>query len=234
MRAVSLVGVFVSAVAGCGLVVHSDVSNIDLSLPEREVSVDTTDWQLSSMETLETVDCADDPQICSTGLTRLCGSQDVCTGVCGSGETCEVSVRVALWHTFDLTAENPALRQIEDQPLVEVRVDRIFYTVSENSLDLASPPLSLHVAPEGTLSQNESEAEAIGTIPMVPAMTTVDEADVELAPTGEDRLAARLKEYDTPFNLIVTAELTLRAGDDLPHGRMRAVVKADAVGRTGL
>ena len=63
MRAVSLVGVFVSAVAGCGLVVHSDVSNIDLSLPEREVSVDTTDWQLSSMETLETVDCADDPQI---------------------------------------------------------------------------------------------------------------------------------------------------------------------------
>lgn len=223
----------VVAGAGCGLV-DSDVTDIELSLPERDVTVDTADWQLSSMDRLQAVDCSQDQQVCSTGLAELCGSEDVCSGSCGSGDSCQVSVRVALWHTFDLGAERPELQQIEGQPLVEVRIERVYYTVSENSLDVDSPPLTVYVAPEGIMSPDDNQAEAVGTIPTVPAMTTVEEADVELTADGKDRLAAFMKDYDTPFNLIVGSELTIQAGDQLPHGRMVTVVKATAVASTGL
>jgi hypothetical protein len=219
--------------AGCGLV-DSDVTDIDISLPEREVTVDTADWQLSSMDQLQSLDCSQDQEVCSTGLAELCGSEDVCSGHCGTGDSCEVSVRVALWHTFDLGAERPELQQIEGQPLVEVRIDRVYYSVDENSLDVHSPPLSVYVAPEGIMSPDDAETQKIGTMPSVPAMTTIDEADIELTPEGKDRLAARMKDYDTPFNLIVASEVTIQAGDKLPHGRMVTVVKATAVASTGL
>ena len=230
-RALCVAGLL--AGAGCGLV-DSDVTDIDLSLPEREVTVDTADWQLSSNERLQSVDCSADQDVCSTGLAELCGSQDVCSGTCGAGQRCEISVRVALWHTFDLGAERPELQQIEGQPLVDVRIERVYYTVSENSLDVDSPPLTVYVAPEGIMSPDDNQAQAVGTIPSVSAMTTVEEADVELTADGKDRLAAFMKDYDTPFNLIVGSELTIAAGDHLPHGRMVTVIKATAVASTGL
>ncbi|HEU5061057.1 MAG TPA: hypothetical protein VFU21_31215 [Kofleriaceae bacterium] len=230
-RALWLVGVL--AGAGCGLV-DSDVTDIDISLPEREVTVDTADWQLSGSERLQEVDCSEDESVCSTGLAELCGSEDVCAGVCGASRSCEVSVQVALWHTFDLRAERPELQQIEGQPLVDVRIDRVYYTVGENSLDVDSPPLSVYVAPEGVMSPFAADAQLVGTIPSVPAATTIEEADVELTDEGKDRLAARMKDYDTPFNLIVASELRIQAGDTLPHGRMVTVIKATAVASTGL
>lgn len=230
-RALCLAGLV--AGAGCGLV-DSDVTDIDISLPERELTVDTADWQLSSNERLQEVDCSEDQQVCSTGLAELCGSEEVCSGVCGSGHSCEVSVRVALWHTFDLGAEQPELQQIEGQPLVDVRIDRVYYTVGENSLDVDAPPLAVFVAPEGVMSPDAPDAQAVGTIPSVPAGTTVAEADVELTPEGKQELAARMKDYDTPFNLIVGSELRIEAGDTLPHGRMVTVIKATAVASTGL
>lgn len=219
--------------AGCGLV-DSDVTDIDLSLPEREVTVDTADWQLSSNERLQSVDCSQDQQICSTGLAALCGSEDVCSGSCDAGNSCQVSVKVALWHTFDLGAERPELQQIEGQPLVEVRIERVYYTVEENSLDVDSPPLTVYVAPEGIMSPDDGQAQEVGTIPSISAMTTVEDADVELTTEGKQRLAAFMKEYDTPFNLIVGSELIIQAGDTLPHGRMVTVIKATAVASTGL
>lgn len=219
--------------AGCGLV-DSDVTDIDISLPEREVTVDTADWQLSGNERLQEVDCSQDESVCSTALAELCGSEEVCSGVCGSTSSCEISVRVALWHTFDLAAEQPELQQIEGQPLVDVRIDRVYYTVGENSLDVDSPPLTVYVAPEGVMSPDGRGAQVVGTIPSVPAGTTVEEADVELTAEGKDRLAARMKDYDSPFNLIVGSELTIQAGETLPRGRMVTVIKATAVASTGL
>ena len=219
--------------AGCGLV-DSDVTDIDVSLPERELTVDTADWQLSGSERLQEVDCSEDESVCQAGLGELCGSEDVCSGVCGSSHSCEISVRVALWHTFDLGAERPELQQIEGQPLVEVRIERVYYTVGENSLDVDSPPLTVFVAPEGVMSPDAADAQLVGTIPAVPAGTAIEEADVELTDEGKDRLATRMKDYDTPFNLIVGSELRLEAGDSLPHGRMVTVIKATAVASTGL
>lgn len=216
------------AIGGCGLV-DSDITDFDLSLPEREVTVDTVDWMLSDMDMLPAVDCSDDAQICGTAVGEYCSAEDVCSGACGqSTETCEVHVGVALWHTFHLSTERPELEQIEGQPLVSVSVKRVYYTISENTLDVDSPPLTVYIGPEGTMAPGDTGAQAIGTIAPVPAGQTVADADVELTDTGRDILAEFMKDYQTPFNLVVGADVVLEAGDDLPTGKLVATVGATA------
>jgi hypothetical protein len=43
-----------------------------------------------------------------------------------------------------------------------------------------------------------------------------------------------MRDYATPFNVIVGAMVELRAGDEVPTGRMVAAIKVDAHARTGL
>ena len=229
--AICLVGLV--AAPGCQLV-GSEVTEVDLGLPERSVTVDSADWQLSTMSRLPTIECGQDPVVCSTSLPQLCGLPDVCSGACGSDSTCEISVRVSLWNTFDLAAESTELKQIDGQPLVGVRIDRVYYSVSENSLDIVLPPLTAYVAPEGTTSLEGLQVDAIGSIPSVPAGTTIDDSDMDVTGEGKERLSDRLMDYTSPFNLIVASELTIRAGERLPRGRMVTTVKVNATGMTGL
>jgi hypothetical protein len=231
IRLVCLAGLVASA--GCGLI-DTDVTSFDLSLPEREVRVDTADWELADMAALPAVDCTGDSAgICSEAVSEYCGAESVCSGVCG-GDTCAVSIGVSLWHTFDLAAERPELGRIDGQPLVEVRIERVYYSIPENTLNVLSPPLTVYVAPEGVMSPADSQAEAIGHIPPVASGVVVAEADVELTEEGMARLAARMRTYSTPFNLIVASDVVIEAGDPLPTGRLVAVVKATARASTGL
>ncbi|HLU68195.1 MAG TPA: hypothetical protein VKZ63_18050 [Kofleriaceae bacterium] len=220
--------------AGCGLI-SSDVADFDLSLPEREVRVDTADWELADMSQLPAVDCTGELEgVCATSVGEYCGAEDVCAGACGGDDTCEVWIAVSLWHTFDLAAERPELEQIEGQPLVEVSIDRVSYEITENTLNVPSPPLVVYVAPEGVMSPADAQAQAIGTIPPIEPGVRVAEAEVELTEDGKAHLAERMKQYSTPFNLIVASDVVLRAGDPLPSGVLVATVKATAKASTGL
>ena len=63
---------------------------------------------------------------------------------------------------------------------MSVSVKRVYYRITENTLDVDSPPLTVYIGPEGTMAPGDTGAEAIGTIAPVPAGQTVAEADVEL------------------------------------------------------
>jgi hypothetical protein len=47
-------------------------------------------------------------------------------------------------------------------------------------------------------------------------------------------LANRMRDYQTPFNLIVGSTVLLRAGDAVPSGRLVADLKVSAHANTGL
>jgi hypothetical protein len=211
--------------AGCGLI-DSDVADVDLSLPERTVTVDTADWELADSEEVPAVDCAGMEEICGEAMAEVCAADDVCSGACG-GDTCEINVAVALWQRFHLAVDKPELDSIDDQPLVSVTIDRIYYSIPENTFNVTSPPLTVYVAPDSVMSPSDPQAEEIGTIAPVPAMT-MPEGDLELTPDGQNILSERMKDYQTPFNLIVGADVLIQAGDPVPTGRLVAVVKVDA------
>lgn len=218
--------------AGCGLI-DSDMAQVDLDLAEQQVTVDTADWELTDQGTMPAVECADTPRVCASEVESWCGADDVCTARCG-GDTCAVDIVVSLWHEVKLAEEVPELEQLGGEPLADVTVDRVTFTVSENTLNMTTPALTVAVAPFGTIATDGREAEVIGTIPVVEAGKTIDETSLELTPDGLVILAERMRDYETPFNVIVGSTVALQAGDQVPSGRLVTGIRVAARARTGL
>lgn len=223
MRNPSLALVALLAAGGCGLI-DSDIADFALRLPEREVTVDTADFMLAAVDQMPAIDCTAEPTICPDAVMEVCSAEG-CAGACG-GETCELGLSIVLWNRFDLAAESPELQQIDGQPLVSVKIQRVWFEVIENSLDVDSPELEVAVAPQTVMTL--AEGEVIGTIPPVPAMTLVADGEVQLTAEGAQILSDYMKSYSTPFNLIVGSTITLAAGDRIPTGRLVAIVHVDA------
>ncbi len=223
-------GLLVAAplITGCGLI-DPDIADFDLSLPEKEIVVDTSTWQLTEEPQMPAVDCTESAGVCSLGIAEFCGAEGICFGTCNEEQTCDVKVLVNLWHTFDLAREKPELQEIEGKPLVSITIDRIAYTVSENTMNVDTPEMTVYVAPGSVMSPGDPGAEAIGTLPPVPAGTTVEEQDVVLTPNGREILAEFMKRYSQPFNIIVGTDVDIHAGDAIPSGTLTAVVLVTAV-----
>ena len=215
-----------SLATGCGLI-DPDIADFDLSLPEKELTVDSADWMLSTDATLPAVPCQAMPMACDTAVQAYCADGESCAGSC-DGTNCAVTVGVELWHMFNLALEKPELEQIDGQPLVDVTIERIFYRVTENSFNVDTPPLTIYAAPEAITDTDDGQAEPIGTIPVVSAGTLVADGEVMLTPTGRETMARYLRSYSTPFNIIIGGDIVLSAGDPMPNGRMVTVVGVEA------
>lgn len=224
----ALAGFAALALAGCGLI-DPDIADFDLSLPEKKIVVDSSQWQLTTDATLPVVDCSQNAGVCALGITQLCGAEGVCFGSCNANQACDVTVLVNLWHPFDLAKEKPELKEIEGKPLVSITINRIAYKVIENTMNIDSPEMTVYAAPGSVMSPGDPQAQAIGTLPTVPAGTTVDEQDVILSADGKAILAGYMKQYSVPFNVIVGTSVNISPGDQVPTGKLTAVVLVTAV-----
>jgi hypothetical protein len=229
LRTVCLTGLV--GLAGC--VIDSKIDEVDLDLPERRVIVDTADWELTDEGTLPSVACTAKPDLCADHIEMWCGAEEICDAECRQ-ETCEVNVLVALWNTIDLTVEQATLAQLEGRPLQSVTIDEVVFTVSENTLNVDSPALTVSVAPTGVMSVGAGGAQAVGIIPSLTPGSTIEDESVELTASGRMVLANRMRDYQTPFNLVVGATVLLRAGDPVPSGRLVANLRVSAHANTGL
>lgn len=227
IRFVCLAGL---GLAGC--VIDSKVDEIDLDLSERRVIVDTSSWELTEEATMPAVECAGSPKICADQVETWCGADEVCSAACG-GQTCEVKVLVALWSTINLAQEETQLAQLEGEPLQTVTIDEVTFAVSENTLNVSSPELTVSVASAGVMTAGGG-AQAVGTIPALAPGETVKAQKLEFTADGQALLAGRMREYLTPFNLVVGSTVKLRAGDPIPRGRLVADLEVDAHADTGL
>lgn len=215
-------------VLSCGLI-DPDIADFDLSLPEKDIVVDTSQWQLTTDATMPAIDCTDSPGVCSAGITELCGAEGVCFGTCNEDKSCEVKVLVNLWHSFDLAKEKPELEEIEGKPLVSITIGKIGYKVTENTMNIDSPEMTVYVAPGNVMSQGDPQAQAIGTLPVIAAGTTVEEQEVILTENGKELLGEYMKQYSVPFNIIVGTDVDILPGDEIPTGKLTAVVLVTAV-----
>lgn len=214
--------------AGCGLI-DSDIADFDLSLPEKELTVDTADWMLTDEATVPSVDCSQMAGVCSAGVMQICSASELCFGSCNSStETCTAEVLIELFQRFELAKEKPELEAIDGKPLVDVTINRIAYSVTENTMNVDSPELAVYIGPQEAMSSGHPQAEQIGTIPVVPAGTTVEDGSVELLPDAEQTMRRFLRDYQTPFNVIAGSLVQLEAGDMVPQGRLVAVVQVNA------
>lgn len=234
MSRITLLAAVTAALAGCTGIIDPNITDFDLRVPERSFTMDTEQWDLSSTSgaVFPELACAADPSVCTTQIDALCGA-DQCAGACESG-SCQMTVQVALWRMVDLYKENPELKTINEQPIVDVSIDRVHYAITENTLNIDTPALTLYMAPSNVMDARDPMAQVVGVIPPVPARSLQGKSDVMVAPEHEETLQAFMSDYQTSFNIIVSADLTVAAGDPMPMGRITADVGVDAWASAGI
>lgn len=214
------------ALCGCGII-DPNITRFALRLPERMFTMDTEQWQLSSSGAVfPDVPCGQDPTVCEAQVENLCGG-DQCTAQCVAG-SCQMTVQVTLWRMVDLYEENPELKTINEQPLVDVDIESVHYEVTENTLNIDTPELTLYMAPASVMDPSDPAARAVGVIPPIAAGSAQARTDVMVSPEHTQALEDFMRDYQTPFNLIVSADITVEAGDPIPMGRITADVGVDA------
>jgi hypothetical protein len=214
--------VLIAALAGCG-VISSDVTDFNLALEPKKFSIDTASWDVDpqlAMGVLGTM-CTASTQ-CNAAAEMACAMD--CSGTCNTMSRCEIKMAVALHTKVDLVAEKPELQQIQDKPVIDVTLDSVEYAVLTNTLNVATPELTVYVAPMSVMEPGSPEAKAIGTIPAVPAGMTQPKTRIVFNAGGEAVLVQRMGTYKTPFNVIVGSHLLVTAGQMIPQGKLEAEV----------
>jgi hypothetical protein len=228
MRRLLLAAVGAALVAGCGLV-DPNITEFDLTLPSKQFTIDASRWDLSTAPTLTSTMCNTSQDVCAAGGQQACPDGECIAQCDGTTMTCDLTLFVALYNTIDLETEKPELRQIADQPVIDVTIDAINFEVSNNSMNVETPEMVVYAAP-ATVMQPDPRARRVGTVPPVPAMTTRSLMPINFDAMGRENLATFMGDYMTPFNIIVASELLVENGSAVPAGSMtvRVVVEAHA------
>jgi hypothetical protein len=217
-----MAAVVAAPLGSCGLI-DSDVTDFPLRLPEKEFNVDTAEWMLSvpgGGNTFPTLDCP--PLDCAQAVSQVCAG-DSCGATCDGNAHCQAQVNVSVFQMFNLSTESPELETIDSQAVVTVTVENISFKVKENTLNVASPPLEVYLAPQGVNDPASTMAVEIGTIASVPPGQT-GEGQIDLTPTGKMAMESYMSNWRTPFNVIVAGEVAISAGDPVPMGRLSGSV----------
>lgn len=227
LRVLSVVAI--GLVTGCGLI-SSDVTNFDLTLPDKDFTVDTTTWEVSDPEaqTVLSLRCGTSPNVCNSAAQTACPMN--CSGACSATtQTCELSLEVSLYQAIDLLSERPELNSINDEPVIKVTIDSVSWEVTSNTLNVDTPVMTVYVAPSSVMDPTDPQARPIGTISPVAANTTTSGPQVlAFTATGKADLVAMMSTFKTPFNVIVGSTLVVRQGQSVPQGRLVAVVHIKA------
>ncbi len=213
------------ATSGCGLI-SSDVTDFDLTLPDKSFTIDATKWQINQAQAdaVLMTSCSSQPTVCASAAMQACSMG--CSGECNATtQTCDLSLDVGLYQPIDLVAEKPELKSINDEPVIKVTIDSVTYEVTSNSLNVATPEMTIYVAPKSVMNPKDAMAKPIGTIPAVPAGQTTTKAEqIMFTATGKADLVNIMSTFKTPFNVLVGSTLVIHAGTPVPNGKLDAVV----------
>ena len=210
--------------SACGLI-DSDVTDFDLSLPDKSFTIDTGGWDVDPAATmaLTSTSCASMPAACNQAAMAACPMD--CTARCGASNTCELDLDVSLYQLVDLFAEKPELQSINDRAIIDVTVDSVTYTVTANTLNVDTPEMKVYVAPMSVMDPTDPSAQQIGTIAAVAAgTTTMGPKPFVFTAAGKAKLVDIMATFKTPFNILVGSTLTATASTPVPTGRLDAVI----------
>jgi len=224
----SLLFVVPIASAGCGLI-SSDVGDFPLRIEDREFSIDTAAWMIDAAAVPDflAMDCSSAPTVCNAAAQQACTD---CAGTCSAAtSTCELQLQVSAMRQIDLAKEQSELQSIDGTTAIRVTIDDALYLIDSNDLNVATPMLTIYVAPAEITEPSDPSVLPIGTIPSVaPGTITAGPQQMEYTATGKADLTAALKSWSTPFNLLVGATIVVRAGEPVPTGAANARVRIKA------
>jgi hypothetical protein len=221
LRLSHLVGL--GLLGGCGLI-DSSVTDVRLRFPRHDFQIDTADWRLTAGSTVPTVPCGVG---CESSAGTFC-SGGACRASCdGGSQSCQAHVPFTLRNDFDLATEAPEFQRIADQPFISVTIDDVYLEITENTLNVATPALSVYFGPATATSTTDGGVQLVGIIDPVPAGSTA-RAAVRFEGNGRQVMKSYMDDFHTPFRVFVSGEITVRGGAPTPQGKLVGSVQAEA------
>ncbi|MCA9673280.1 MAG: hypothetical protein KC503_47145 [Myxococcales bacterium] len=223
-RALVLVSVALIA-SGCGL--FDDIATFSFDTDWQTVDLDTAKLGLSATDVaLPDVPCASDPTICeqaSSAGFSCGGGAFACAVQCGTAGSCEVVGDVDVPLPIDISQQ--VRNQTSANLLSNVTLDSMRFITDSNTLNYATPELSLYVGPQDATGVGESGVVLFGTMPPVAAGDT-PEGVINATSAGQAALADFVRNYTVPFKFFIGATMAFGAGDTVPEGRLVMRVQA--------
>jgi hypothetical protein len=221
-----MVGLLVGfLLASCGLI-SSDVTNFDLTLPDKKFTIDTAGWQVDPVAAdLYLMQSCTSSTMCNSAVQAACKMG--CSGTCSQAQTCDLSLDVSLLQPVDLVMEKPELKSINDEPVIKVTIDSVTYEVTGNTLNVDTPEITVYVAPMSAVKVDlaDPQIKAIGTIAAVPqGWVTSSPESIMFTATGKAELVKIMSAFKTPFNVLIGSSLVVESGQPVPSGKLDAVV----------
>jgi hypothetical protein len=112
---------------------------------------------------------------------------------------CTATVTVAQSQVMNLGMEVMQLSGYTG--FVNIKIKRISYEVMTNTLDVNLPEIYLYLGPEGAKTSMDADVMKLGTMPAIPAMTTMS-GDVILDSNAAGALAHFTSNIKAPFAFI--------------------------------
>jgi hypothetical protein len=220
-RRIMVVGGAALLLGGCGLMDALDkLKNITFKLPEQmySVSTDNPNWRSPPAGGIPPLPCGQGQPI-----ANCCAAPIDCTR---SPLVCEAE-RCSLKFTYEQVTEVKlgeveALKQNSGMIFSDLLLKQIDLTV-DNKMNVTTPPVDLYVAPTSTKTHTGMGAQKIATIPSQIAGFK-GQVVVPLDGPGQQAFSSFARAVQTPFNLIMSTDILVKSGDQVPMGKIDFVV----------
>jgi len=199
---------------GCGLI-SSDISKLTFDLPTETYTFDTSMWSNLPKGTIPAVPC---PTIdCCTAGSAAGIDCSTTMLTCNASGVCEADVPESAASTVNLAMQVPVLQTFAGHALSNITISSIGYMVSNNSLNVDLPPLTIYLAPSGVTDPHDPTALEFGTIPAIPAGTDPS-GMVMLVPNAASVFAKFTGNISNPFTVIAAGTVAIPSGSPAPSG----------------
>jgi hypothetical protein len=216
----AVIAVFV-LLGGCGLI-SSDISKLTFDLPTESYTFDTAQWSNLPKGTIPAVPCGSASDCC-TAATLTNSGLDCTTLTCNSSSVCEADIPESAASSVNLAMQVPVLQTFAGHALSNITISSISYAVSNNSLNIDLPPMTIYLAPDGVTDPHDSRAVAFGTIPAIPAGTDPS-GMVNLVSNAASVFAKFTSNISTPFTIIAAGTVAIPSGSPVPSGAITLAV----------
>jgi hypothetical protein len=208
--------------SGCGLINALDKlkEGVTFDLPSQmySVSTDNPNWRPPPAGGIPPLPC---------GPTQLiadcCAAPVDCksTPLVCEAEKCALKFNYEEVKAVNLS-QDPALKQYDGMVFTDVLLKEIDLVI-DNQLNVSTPPVSLFIAPSDVTSSTAPGAQLLATIPTQPPGFKGNVV-VPLDSNAQQLFSTFARATKTPFNLIMSASVLVKAGEPVPSGHVDLTV----------
>lgn len=218
---------------GCGLLDDlNSLRGINFNLPKKSYSISTDDprWKQPPPGGVPAVPCGAGGVIMNCCMPAPGVSID-CTRSpleCSDG-TCALKFTFEQVAKIDLVKEVPALANVQGKILSDILLKTLEIDIG-NGLNVMLPSVDLYIAPADVTSVAGGRAHKLAQIPSK-APGFQGHESVPLDGDAQARFSSFAKDFQTPFNFIVAAEVLVKSGTPTPQGKLDVSISGQVEAR---